>query len=113
MNNNIQAMKLLNRMGITPNMFGYLYILEGIEIVKEHIESYETFRAMKLYEEIAALHDVTPKSVERAIRLAKEKAWYDKNGKAKVMFPEITECPTNTAFISLLAEHFIIQGGRK
>lgn len=54
------------KLGITPDLLGYEYIISAIELMtEEHHKS-----MMKVYEQVAEIHNTTASRVERAIKHA-------------------------------------------
>lgn len=99
--------KLLKQLGITPNLKGYLYLRQAIEL---GVQDPGVFNGItkRLYPYIAEKNHTTSTSVERTIRHAIDTVWSKGN---KELFWNITqtcmlERPTNSQFIIQLAEYF-------
>lgn len=95
---------LLKTLGITPNLKGYQYIIDGVELINKVPElRYKITGTEGLYGSIALLRESTPERVERAIRHAihvgfksgLNVAWHH-------YFP--LDRPTNAHFLCELAE---------
>lgn len=102
-----QISKLLKQLGITPNLKGYLYLRQAIELGIQDPSVFDGF-TKRLYPHIARQNHTTPSSVERTIRHAIDTVWSKGN---KELFWSITqtytlERPTNSQFIIQLAEYF-------
>ncbi len=99
--------KLLKQLGITPNLKGYLYLRQAIEIGVRDASVFDGI-TKRLYPHIAEQNHTTSTSVERTIRHAIDTVWSKGN---KELFWSITqtctlERPTNSQFIIQLAEYF-------
>ena len=99
--------KLLKQLGITPNLKGYLYLRQAIEIGVRDPSVFDGI-TKRLYPHIAEQNHTTSTSVERTIRHAIDTVWSKGN---KELFWSITqtctlERPTNSQFIIQLAEYF-------
>lgn len=99
--------KVLKQLGITPNLKGYLYLRQAIELGVQDPSVFDGI-TKRLYPYIAEKNHATPTSVERTIRHAIDSVWNKGN---KELFWSITqtctlERPTNSQFIIQLAEYF-------
>lgn len=102
-----QISKLLKQLGITPNLKGYLYLRQAIEMGVRDPSVFDGI-TKRLYPYIAEQNHTTSTSVERTIRHAIDTVWNKGN---KELFWSITqtctlERPTNSQFIIQLAEYF-------
>ena len=66
--------KLLRKLGFKPNLSGYVYIMEAVNILKK---SKKRIRIMDVYEKIGKNHKMTENSIERAIRYSINIAYQD------------------------------------
>ena len=94
--------RLLMDVGISFNLRGRKYLLEGIMYCMENEKENTSMRAM--YEYVATKHEKTYKSVDRAMRYAIEKSFDRYNPKLEEIFGwtvhEVRGCPTNSEFIT-------------
>lgn len=102
-----QISKLLKQLGITPNLKGYLYLKQAIEMGVRDSSVFDGI-TKRLYPYIAEQNHTTATSVERTIRHAIDTVWTKGN---KELFWNITqtcmlERPTNSQFIIQLTEYF-------
>lgn len=99
---------ILNRLCVTPNYNGYMYLREAIKMaVCEPINS-RGF-STKIYPKIAEEFGVSPASVERNIRTAIIKSWERTTASIKAemfgLFTANTQWrPTNSEFILIIAD---------
>lgn len=101
-----QLHKLLLKIGIPPNIYGYSYILRSIELILQNPE-YMHYITKGLYIDVAKEFHATPSRVERAIRHAISSAWA--NGNQEFMTQIFQNCirpnrrvPSNSVFLSRL-----------
>lgn len=64
--NNKKIRELVLKLGITPDLTGYEYIITAIELLMNQKEK----SMMKLYSDVAEIHNSTPGNVDRNIRHA-------------------------------------------
>lgn len=98
--------KILCEAGITPNMKGFAYLKEAIIMVYYSSDDFNTMTKV-IYPDIAKLHNVSPRSVERCIRGAIEKAW--REGRSNEFYKKIgvkwlNKHPTNREYIFIIVE---------
>ena len=99
---------ILNRLCVTPNYNGYMYLRDAIKMsVSEPVNS-RVF-STKIYPEIAKEYDVSPASVERNIRTAIHKGWERATSSSKTeifgFFAANRQWqPTNSEFILIIAD---------
>ena len=102
--------KLLHELRILPNKKGYEYIVEAVSIA---IDNSDKIRGGKnligIYDEVAEKFERTYSNVERCIRYAIRSASENPSEKMLTLFPYLPAIPTNSAFISVLAEHLAFQ----
>ncbi len=97
----------IQRMGIPLNSKGYKYLREAIVLV---LKDSELISAMtkELYPTIAKLYNVSPNSVEKAIRTSINSAWGREYVLANSMVEEdvfyFVNKPKNSELISVIAE---------
>lgn len=101
-----QLHKLLLKIGVPPNVYGYSYIIHAIELILINPE-YMHYITKGLYIDIAKKFHATPSRVERAIRHAISAAWM--NGNKEFMEYMFQNCirpnrkvPSNSVFLSRL-----------
>lgn len=98
--------KILCSSGITPNMKGFAYLKEAIIMVYCDPDGLNTMTKV-IYPDIAKLHNVSPRAVERCIRVAIEKAWREDRSNEfykKVGFKWLNRRPTNSEYIFIIVE---------
>ena len=61
--------KLLKKLNITPNLSGYYYLMDTIEMVYEHKKDY-VHATMELYSDVAKKYNQKISKIERGIRTA-------------------------------------------
>lgn len=110
----MNANKLLMEMGISPELTGYYYLVEAINLRKEKITSGDvTYKFMNLYAEIAEKFNNTVTNVERVMRHAVEKAFETNNDLLYQTFNTLMDKRsgkvTVSCFIGTLAECLIIE----
>ncbi len=99
--------KMLNDVGITPNLKGFRYIRSAVLMVVGNEEIIESV-TKTIYPTIGDEYNTTAVRVERAIRHAIESAWERDGGETiKKIFslPENTKRLTNSEFIGLASEY--------
>ncbi|MGN0601218.1 MAG: sporulation initiation factor Spo0A C-terminal domain-containing protein [Oscillospiraceae bacterium] len=100
--------EILNKLCVTPNYNGYMYLREAIKMVVNEPVNSRGF-STKIYPHIAEDFHVSPASVERNIRTAINKSW-DKatvNIKTEMfgLFAANTQWrPTNSEYILIIAD---------
>lgn len=99
---------ILPRLGISPNIKGYHYICEAIQIFLDSPRITISF-SKELYPEIATRYNVTALSIEHAIRNAIHVGYNHCNSEfADSIFQNTlqskSDVPTNTLFITTLAQ---------
>jgi len=99
--------------GIPPHIMGYQYLREGIKMTIDDSTIINNV-TKKLYPEIGAKYNTTASKVERAIRHAIEVAW--NRGRIEAINSIFgvrvyigNERPTNSEFISLVADKLIFE----
>lgn len=109
---NYTTNKLLIKVGISPDLKGYHYLVEAINIAKEALlnnKVNENFTI--LYTSIAKKFDTTSNGVERAMRHSIAKAFKANNSLLHEIFKTLTTPSgnvTNSCFVYTLAQHLII-----
>lgn len=96
--------KALMKLGISPGRKGYYYILKALTIYESSLNF-----SKSIYPQIASYFNVSPISVERAIRTAIHNGYVhcDADFASDVFGNTLqskNDIPTNTLFISALAE---------
>ena len=99
---------LLSAVGVPVNLLGYAYLKSALMLVAAHPEMRRGLTRL-LYPQVAQVHSVTPRSVERAIRHAIGQTWARGGGeRCRQLMGRYANCigdrPTNSEFISLLAD---------
>lgn len=104
----------LRELGIRPNLSGYRFMKEALEMVYGDI-GYLRRMTSQLYPDIAEKFGTTPSRVERALRHAIETAWHRGNGSIRSLMGGAINSnntkPTNTEFIAAVVENLKL-GGR-
>lgn len=120
-NKEIQVKRLDTRLatifisiGIPSNTKGFWMLIPAVKVAAKHPEYFQMI-TKKLYPEIAKLCDSTPSIVERDIRhalnLAHQKGSLQNLNRifgAKLVSPN--KKPTNSEFISIIAEQMMLEG---
>ncbi|MDD6153954.1 MAG: sporulation initiation factor Spo0A C-terminal domain-containing protein [Eubacteriales bacterium] len=103
----IKTQDIVRGLGVKTTLTGYTYICDAVVLA---IEDHNRCSALtsQIYSVISERYHVTPKSVERSIRTAIEKAWQRDEDKIRDFFSDsdegpIDKKPTNGEFISWLA----------
>lgn len=65
----------LLRVGISPDLRGFDYIIKGVELLQSKLEYYRGATVKRLYTDIACTFNTTASRVERGIRHAIEAGW--------------------------------------
>jgi len=94
--------------GVMPNLRGYRLLRSAVKLVIEDRDNLHGITKI-LYPDLAKLHNTSAKSVERSMRNAIDAAWRSCDvSKRRAHFgkyaPLLESKPTNSAFISLLAD---------
>lgn len=108
---------LLMEVGVSPNLMGFLYLRDAIYLVSKD-RSIMGAVMKELYGKIAESNNTEPLKIDRAIRNAITVLW---NKKKKRKLEEIfsyrlyedSKRPTNTEFIVVLSDQFMLEGNRK
>ncbi len=99
---------ILPKLGISPNIKGYHYICEAVQIFLDSQETTVSF-SKEIYPKIATHYSVTSLSIERAIRNAIHVGY----NRCDMAFAESifqntlqskSDVPTNTLFITSIAQ---------
>lgn len=99
---------LLQSLKISASLKGYVYLREAIRMVYEQFGMVEGMTKI-VYPTIARKFNTLPARVERDIRHAIEKAWM-KNPSHSLFEHYPSAKPTNSQFISMIADKFILEG---
>lgn len=115
-NNNYAANKLLMKVGISPDLDGYHYLTEAINIIKEKwLNGNVNCKMMNLYFTVGKKFNTASIRVERSIRHAVERAFVIGSPLLREMFDTLLDCEsgkvTNSCFIYTLAQHLIMEEG--
>ena len=99
---------ILNRLCVTPNYNGYMYLRDAIKMSMSEPVNARVF-STKIYPKIAKEYDVSPASVERNIRTAITKGWERATSSSKTeifgLFAANRQWhPTNSEFILIIAD---------
>lgn len=106
------AAVLLRKLGIPPNVSGYRFLMEAVQIGIDDPVSVESI-TKSIYPEIAKRCQTTSSRVERAIRHAIEVAWTRRGDAAlqKEIFAnsiDTGKCkPTNSQFVATLVDYIL------
>ncbi|MCL1924625.1 MAG: sporulation initiation factor Spo0A C-terminal domain-containing protein [Defluviitaleaceae bacterium] len=103
-----EAAKVLELMGLLPNVKGYPYTITAITLCLERMDRLQNITT-DLYPRVAEIYGAKPHQVERAIRYAIELIWNRGNpdilkeryGQELTLFKGKNR-PTNAQFISFL-----------
>lgn len=107
----------LKDLGITPNLLGYAYLRDAIELATDNPAVVHRI-TKELYPRIAKLNNTTPTRVERAMRNAIEGAWSAPGGTTRETifrhaYSAKTGKPTNSEFIATVADYLQMTRGEK
>lgn len=110
MNQEIKIKKLLQELGVTPDIKGYHYLAEAIAIKARANQNNDFAKKHTIiYEEVAEKFETTYARVERAIRHAVGKAFGTMSITLRNLFGTVINQKigkvTNSCFISMVAEH--------
>jgi two-component system response regulator (stage 0 sporulation protein A) len=95
-----QIKDTLKELGIMPNLKGYHYLADAIELCIEEVKTRKSVSSwMWIYRKVARIHNTTPSRVERCIRNAVDKATQTE------LYKKIIYESANSAFIALVAEY--------
>ena len=112
MTNNNTTNKFVLALGISPDLQGYAYTIEAINMVKKIRLNNEPVRKFtQLYSDIAQKFDVKAQRVERDIRYAVERAFIRNSPQLKEMFEMFLDGSNkvpNSCFVCTVAEHLIM-----
>ncbi len=92
----------IRKIGITPDLNGYWYISDAVEMISNCSNRTNLCITRELYPKIAERRKTTASAVERGIRHAITRSF--KNGYLEHIYEEI---PTNKLFLFDLTEKFI------
>jgi two-component system response regulator (stage 0 sporulation protein A) len=101
-NQEAEAAMLLFKLGITPGIKGYRYMLTALQLIADNPEMLDGV-VKKLYPAIAERHSATPEKAERCMRHAVIKAWEHKNVTMESIFPG-SKRPAVAEFLGMVAE---------
>lgn len=109
-NTEVKISKILKQLGILPNLSGYGYSKEAINMVLEDDSAVRRGVTKVIYPAVARKFHTTSSRVERAIRHAVERAWT--RGDAELMedifgwgISADRGKPTNSEFIAGVADY--------
>lgn len=97
--------KILLLFGITPNLKGYHYIMEAVQLGMKDKDVF-TMLTSHLYYPVAKKYNTTPQKVERCVRHAIEKGWKKTSEENKLAILSTTYqfVPNTSEFVGLLCE---------
>lgn len=99
--------KTLRSLGVTPNYQGYYQITDAIELAVED-ENRLLEATQKIYQHIADRDGYKWSAVERNIRTVVQRTWkINPELLAKIAGYALTEVPTATAFIEIIAAYLL------
>ncbi len=98
----------LRAFGIPPHLTGYAFLAEALMRAAEDRTQLRGVTKV-LYPELAEQFASTPECVERAIRVAVEKAWLPRNAERRKAyfgdaFDSFEKAPTNARFLAIVTE---------
>lgn len=115
-NTEVKISKILKQLGIYPNILGYVYLKEAIDMVLKDDSVLRKGVTKILYPEVAKKFQANAVQVERAIRHAVHRAC--NKGDIKLMeeifgYNASTSAskPTNSEFIACITEYVALIGG--
>lgn len=108
---------LLREVGFTPDRRSYRYLCQACSVWIHYLPGHPSI-TKDVYPDVAQLCCVSSSAVERSIRQSIDKVWKSApTPKRMALFPPLQmdrAVPTNTQFISTLAEHLLVfQKSRK
>lgn len=100
----------LRELGVPPNLSGYRYIKEAIELMLERDDATEHAVSKLIYPVLASRYHKSKAGIEKAIRVAIEAAWMRGPEKMRLAIfrntlKDFKNRPTNTEFLSTLAAY--------
>lgn len=100
----------LREIGVPPNLSGYRYIKDAIELMLSCDDGAEHAVSKLIYPELAAKYHKTKASIEKAIRNAIEAAWMRGPERMRQTIfrnslKDFKNRPTNTEFLATLAAY--------
>lgn len=93
---------ILYELGIYPNLLGYKYIFDAIQMVTSNEKI--TSLHVQVYPEICDRYDTIPSRVDRAIRHAITSAWASKKMQYHDIFSKYSHRPKNKELIYTIAD---------
>lgn len=105
--------QLLAAIGVPTNLLGCGYLRTALQLLMEHPQMRRGLMRT-LYPQVAKQHQVTPASVERAIRHTIIQTWA-RGGAERYrqllgrMGSSVGDRPTNSEFITLLADRLVLE----
>ena len=110
MEKNVETRKMLISLGITPEIKGYHYMIDAIEMMHEERSEGKKFCGWcNLYREIAEKNETTATLVERNLRSAVCRAFGTDFEKVVQICGPLKKVPTISRFVSSLAEYIAIE----
>lgn len=112
-NNNYAANKLLLKVGVSPDLSGYHYLVEAISTTKDAcLNGNVNYKLTSLYADIGKKFDTTASRVERCMRHAVEKAFTINSPLLHEIFDTLIEFDSgkvvNSCFVYTLAQYLIM-----
>ena len=93
---------ILNELGIYPNLLGYKYIIDAIQICVNDVKINSIHK--QIYPDIGNRYDTEPSRVERAIRHAISISWTKKYIQYHDIFRNYYKRPKNKELIYTIAD---------
>lgn len=113
-NNNYATNKFLMKVGISPEISGYYYLIEAINTMKKAILNGEVnYKFTALYAQIGKKFNISAARVERAIRHSIEKAFSNNNAMLHKIFDSLIDYESgkvvNSCFVCTIAQYLIME----
>ena len=113
-NSNVPLFDKLVRLGVTPALVGFRYVITAVNLIKRNYMYYMSGITKNLYPDIAIVWGSTPQRVERAIRHLVEVLYTQGSGESMGeldalfgnCYDRCTGKPTNSEFLAVLASKF-------
>lgn len=114
MNTKVEISKILKKLGVSPDLLGFAYLRDGIEMVMNDETILHRSTTKILYPAVVLRYNTTPARVERAIRHAVETCGFKADDLELYddIFGNVTslhkKCPTNSQFIGCVANYLVL-----
>ena len=98
--------KLLNEIGILPNLLGYVYLIEAIYLcISCYPYFYKDLSVKDIYPVLSDKYNSTDANIERNMRHAIQNAWNKKEVQNNIIFKNYEDRPTTKEFIFAIVHY--------